>query len=126
MQHDSIVPGTETPGSKPRLSSAAKRSCQCPVQPDNRPDRIAASPRLRIREGPSMARCFTSRRLLMAALTGAAVLPNLLPLIGRAEARFPNNTMRIMVPCTPGGSNDVFAREIASGLHTNLNQPAAV
>src|SRR5882672_9273690 len=73
-----------------------------------------------------MARCFTSRRTLMAALAGAAALPNLWPLIGRAEARFPSKTMRIIVPFTPGGSNDVVAREIASGLQTNLNQPAAV
>jgi len=34
--------------------------------------------------------------------------------------------MRIIVPFTPGGSNDVVAREIASGLQANLNQPAVV
>src|SRR3954468_15106658 len=73
-----------------------------------------------------MARCFTSRRTLMAALAGAAALPTLWPLVGRAEARFPSKTMRIIVPFTPGGSNDVVAREIASGLQANLNQPAVV
>ena len=73
-----------------------------------------------------MPRCLTSRRTLMAALAGAAALPNLWPLVGRAEARFPNKTMRIIVPFTPGGSNDVVAREIASGLQANLNQPAVV
>src|SRR5262245_59421161 len=73
-----------------------------------------------------MARCFTSRRTLLAALAGATAAPNFWPLIGRAEARFPSKTMRIIVPFTPGGSNDVVAREIASGLQTNLNQPAVV
>jgi tripartite-type tricarboxylate transporter receptor subunit TctC len=58
-----------------------------------------------------MARCFTSRRSLMVALAGAAAFPNLWPLAGRAEARFPSKAMRIIVPFTPGGSNDVVARE---------------
>ena len=34
--------------------------------------------------------------------------------------------MRIIVPFTPGGSNDVVAREIASGLQASLNQTAVV
>src|SRR5262245_7665564 len=72
-----------------------------------------------------MARCFTSRRTVMAALAGAAALPTLWPLAGHAE-RFPSKTMRIIVPFTPGGSNDVVAREIASGLQANLGQPAVV
>jgi tripartite-type tricarboxylate transporter receptor subunit TctC len=62
----------------------------------------------------------------MAALAGAAALPNLWPLVGRAEARFPSKTMRIIVPFTPGGSNDVVAREIAAGLQASLNQTAVV
>jgi tripartite-type tricarboxylate transporter receptor subunit TctC len=63
-----------------------------------------------------------SRRAFIAALAGAAAWPS----FGRAEARFPSKTMRIIVPFTPGGSNDVVAREIASGLQANLNQPAVV
>jgi tripartite-type tricarboxylate transporter receptor subunit TctC len=39
---------------------------------------------------------------------------------------FPNKTIRIIVPFTPGGSNDVVAREIASGLQTRLKQTAVV
>jgi tripartite-type tricarboxylate transporter receptor subunit TctC len=39
---------------------------------------------------------------------------------------FPNKTIRIIVPFTPGGSNDVVAREVASGLQANLNQTAVV
>ena len=39
---------------------------------------------------------------------------------------FPSKPIRIIVPFTPGGSNDVVAREIASGLQDNLKQTAVV
>jgi tripartite-type tricarboxylate transporter receptor subunit TctC len=39
---------------------------------------------------------------------------------------FPSKTIRIIVPFTPGGSNDVVAREIASGLQDSLKQTAVV
>ena len=39
---------------------------------------------------------------------------------------FPSKTIRIIVPFTPGGSNDVVAREIATGLQENLKQTAVV
>jgi len=67
-----------------------------------------------------------SRRAFITALAGAAALSNLWPLAGRAEARFPSKTIRIIVPFTPGGSNDVVAREIATGLQARLNQTAVV
>src|SRR5215204_2680179 len=44
---------------------------------------------------------------------------------GTAQS-FPNKTIRIIVPFTPGGSNDVVAREIATGLQENLKQSAVV
>ena len=39
---------------------------------------------------------------------------------------FPSQTIRIIVPFTPGGSNDVVAREIATGLQASLKQTAVV
>jgi tripartite-type tricarboxylate transporter receptor subunit TctC len=39
---------------------------------------------------------------------------------------FPNKTIRIIVPFTPGGSNDVVAREIAGGLQDSLKQTTVV
>ena len=48
-------------------------------------------------------------------------------LVSAAHAQgFPNRTIRIIVPFTPGGSNDVVAREIATGLQENLKQTAVV
>jgi tripartite-type tricarboxylate transporter receptor subunit TctC len=39
---------------------------------------------------------------------------------------FPTKAMRIIVPFTPGGANDVVAREIASGLQARLKETAVV
>jgi tripartite-type tricarboxylate transporter receptor subunit TctC len=39
---------------------------------------------------------------------------------------FPSKTIRIIIPFTPGGSNDIVGREIAEGLQTRLKQTAIV
>src|SRR5665213_479653 len=39
---------------------------------------------------------------------------------------FPNRVSGSMVPFTPGGSNDIVAREIANGLQARFNQTAVV
>jgi tripartite-type tricarboxylate transporter receptor subunit TctC len=62
----------------------------------------------------------------MTKLFAACVIA-VVGLIAPAHAQsFPNKLIRIIVPFTPGGSNDVVAREIASGLQTNLNQTTVV
>ena len=43
-----------------------------------------------------------------------------------AAQTFPSKLIRIIVPFTPGGSNDVVAREIATGLQARFNQTAIV
>ena len=45
---------------------------------------------------------------------------------GSFSQGFPSKTIRIIVPFTPGGSNDVVAREIATGLQARFNQTAIV
>ncbi|MSP45639.1 MAG: tripartite tricarboxylate transporter substrate binding protein [Xanthobacteraceae bacterium] len=58
------------------------------------------------------------KRLLAACIAAAVVF------IPAANAQgFPNRIVRLIVPFTPGGSNDVVAREIASGLQDSLKQP---
>jgi tripartite-type tricarboxylate transporter receptor subunit TctC len=64
-------------------------------------------------------------RLLAALAVALAALVSPAAAQGNAQG-FPNKTIRIIVPFTPGGSNDVVAREIASGLQENLKQTAVV
>src|SRR3954462_7299252 len=61
------------------------------------------------------------RRLWAACIIAVAAF------VSPAHAQgFPSKTIRIIVPFTPGGSNDVVAREIATGLQDNLKQTAVV
>lgn len=57
------------------------------------------------------------------AAAGLAVLLAPAPL---AAQDFPNQPIKMIVPFTPGGSNDVVAREIATGLQTRLKQTTVV
>jgi len=59
-------------------------------------------------------------RLLIACLVAAALGT------GAGAQSFPDKTIRIIVPFTPGGANDVVAREIASGLQARFKEPAVV
>jgi tripartite-type tricarboxylate transporter receptor subunit TctC len=60
------------------------------------------------------------KRILTACLLAAATATT-------ASAQgFPSQTIKIIVPFTPGGSNDIVAREIAAGLQTRLKQTAVV
>jgi tripartite-type tricarboxylate transporter receptor subunit TctC len=56
---------------------------------------------------------------IVAALFSSAAAP-------AGAQGFPSKLIRIIVPFTPGGSNDIVAREIASGLQTRLGQTAVV
>jgi tripartite-type tricarboxylate transporter receptor subunit TctC len=61
------------------------------------------------------------KQLLAALALAAAALAS--PAFAQT---FPNKLIKIIVPFTPGGSNDVVAREIASGLQARLGQTAVV
>jgi tripartite-type tricarboxylate transporter receptor subunit TctC len=60
------------------------------------------------------------KKLIVACALAAAIVSP------AAAQSFPSQTVRIIVPFTPGGSNDVVAREIAQGLQTRLKQTAVV
>jgi tripartite-type tricarboxylate transporter receptor subunit TctC len=63
------------------------------------------------------------QRLIAACAIAAAAVAS----VASANAQgFPNQTIKIIVPFTPGGSNDVVAREIAAGLQARLKQTAVV
>ena len=65
-----------------------------------------------------------SRRYLCFAMTMAgtlAILPG-----GVNAQQYPTKTVRIIVPATPGGSSDVFARAIAQRLQETWGKPVIV
>ncbi len=63
-------------------------------------------------------------RLLAACIVAAvAFIPAANAQVSPSQG-FPNKIIRLIVPFTPGGSNDVVAREIATGLQDNLKQTA--
>ena len=61
------------------------------------------------------------RHLLAACFIAATAM------VSAAQAQgFPNKVIRLIVPYTPGGSNDVVARELADGLQVRLKQTVVV
>ena len=66
----------------------------------------------------------TRRGLLVAAASASLAAP------ARVSANetpgWPNQSLRIVVPFTPGGSNDNFARPVAEALQVTLGRPVVV
>ena len=58
--------------------------------------------------------------LAACAIAAALLVPS------HSAQAFPDKLIRIIVPFTPGGSNDVVAREIATGLQAQVNQSVVV
>ena len=65
------------------------------------------------------------RRVLLAGAAGGLAAPAL-PRAARAEAAWPDQPIRLVVPYTPGGSNDAIARPVADGLQKPLGKPVVV
>src|SRR5215467_1865632 len=58
------------------------------------------------------------RRFLFLAATAVAV-----PFVGTAKAKsYPERPVRVIVPFSPGGPTDVFARIVAENLSRSLGQ----
>ncbi|RCW65142.1 Bug family tripartite tricarboxylate transporter substrate binding protein [Pseudorhodoferax soli] len=67
-----------------------------------------------------MTRCAQLFIVFLAAL--GAALPN----VGHAEAAWPRETLRVVVPFAPGGLTDVIGRTLAQELAKSLKVPAIV
>ena len=61
------------------------------------------------------------KRLLAACAFTIAALTSAVHAQG-----FPDRLIRIIVPFTPGGSNDIVARELAAGFQDRFKQSAVV
>ncbi len=63
------------------------------------------------------------RQVLMAlaAATAACAMPSL----ALAQA-YPSKPLRVIVPATPGGSSDIFARAMAKTMQASMGQPVIV
>jgi tripartite-type tricarboxylate transporter receptor subunit TctC len=59
------------------------------------------------------------------ALLGLALGPLALPAL-RAQARFPDHPVTLLVPFAPGGIADITARAVATGMARALGQPVVV
>ncbi|MDO9713337.1 Bug family tripartite tricarboxylate transporter substrate binding protein [Paracraurococcus lichenis] len=60
----------------------------------------------------------TRRALLLA--------PLLAPVAARAEAPFPDRPIRLVIPFTPGGTNDIVGRLVTEGMARRLGQPFVI
>ena len=58
------------------------------------------------------------------ALALATLLP--LPRLARAQAGFPDRPLRLVIPFTAGGSNDIVGRMLAEAMAARLGQPVVV
>ena len=63
------------------------------------------------------------RRKFIKTLAAAALLA---PEISRAQSGYPNHPIKMIVPFAPGGGTDTWARLVADGLRTQLNQQIVV
>jgi tripartite-type tricarboxylate transporter receptor subunit TctC len=66
------------------------------------------------------------RRHLLAAGFGALAAPAIVPAIGHADARYPDRTIRLVVPFPAGGATDVVGRMFADKLTHQLGQTVIV
>src|SRR3954454_8859397 len=61
-----------------------------------------------------------SRRAVLAAPLAATALP------ARAQAAYPSQPVKVVIPSAPGGPTDVMARMIQPGLSASLGQPVLI
>src|SRR5256885_4697750 len=75
----------------------------------------------------SISHCRARRRLVaLAATTTVATLAGLASPGLMAQGAFPSKAITMVVPYPPGGSNDVFARQVAKEMGDLLKQAVIV
>src|SRR3977135_4746480 len=69
-----------------------------------------------------------NRRGLNTALLGAGIFATALPAAPAAEdsAKYPSQSIRFIVPFTPGGTTDYVARTVQPKMQDLLGQPVVI
>jgi tripartite-type tricarboxylate transporter receptor subunit TctC len=67
-----------------------------------------------------------SRSVLLRSISPALLALTLLTVPAAAQSDYPNRTVRIVVPATPGGGSDLFARLVAQHLSSVFGQQFVV
>ena len=64
--------------------------------------------------------------ILGSVAFGVAVAAAVVPRMAMAQDKYPTKAITIVVPYPPGGSNDVFARQVAKGVSDILKAPVVI
>jgi len=67
-----------------------------------------------------------NRRIRLAAVAAAVLLPSLLATLPAQAQQYPNKPIRIIVPYAAGGTSDILARQIGPKLTEAWNQPVVI
>lgn len=71
----------------------------------------------------TMLKTSTHRRALLSALGASLVTAGVgFPLVSRAQAAYPNRSIKMMIPWPPGQATDLVGRSLAMGLSQILGQ----
>jgi tripartite-type tricarboxylate transporter receptor subunit TctC len=66
------------------------------------------------------------RRHVLLSAVGAVAAPAIIPSLGRAQGKYPERTIRLIVPFSAGGPTDIIGRKVAEKMTGLLGQTVIV
>src|SRR5262249_29264589 len=77
-------------------------------------------------QGPTRTRIMHKRHKVETLVRVLALLFAAVPAVAKAQDDYPNRPIRIVVPVTPGGTNDALPRIIGEKLTARWGQPVII